>query len=75
MRIMLTLQVAPGPREHDKRMVNMSVSPIPVEAHQEIIVVENEDQVLEDQSVMEDVRMEVVVKPTPVKVVRTVKGY
>src|SRR5579859_2765689 len=33
-----------GPGEYDERLVNMRVSPAQSESHQEIMVVENEDQ-------------------------------
>jgi hypothetical protein len=72
MRIILTLQV--GLDEHDARMLNKSVTPTQVE-FSEIMVVENEDQVAEGESAMEEVETEAKKNLILIKEVLTTKGY
>jgi hypothetical protein len=54
-------------------MVNKSLSPTHVES-QEIMVVEDEDQVVKDQSAMDEVEAEIETEPTQIKMVFAMKG-
>lgn len=71
MRIILTLQVAPG--EQDARMVNRNVSPMQLD-FQEITVVEDEDRPTEIRNDMPDVEMQIETKSVQVTVVHTMKA-